>query len=353
MTAIDRSILRLLDADLNRALEGLRVLEECSRMIFNNETLTRSTKSIRHDISAMIRNNPSLDRSLLFARNSASDVLKSGDISSEATRNDIFSILRANAKRTQEAIRSIEEFGKLVFPGQSEFWKDIRFRVYNIERDMAASFSRQEILSSHNIGLGVMVALDHPSWNPGIIKALDEFGVGLLSLSGGTLTDSEYASSVSACIDIASVKNIVVLIDGRFDIAQITRADGVILDDSSLSPAACRETGNHLLVIARRVTEQTSESVFSDDSIDLFILPSHFSFPPCADKRPRLVLSEFEKLESSTSVTAGSCNGILFDGTDSSMDTVLACISTYRQTHPYPSSDTVFSHSNSKKRKTS
>ena len=43
-------MLRLLDANLNRIGEGLRLLEDISRFIINDASLSAALKSMRHEI---------------------------------------------------------------------------------------------------------------------------------------------------------------------------------------------------------------------------------------------------------------------------------------------------------------
>ena len=47
MKQLNRDIVRLLDANMNRAVEGIRVLEEIARMLFDDSNLTNSIKGYR------------------------------------------------------------------------------------------------------------------------------------------------------------------------------------------------------------------------------------------------------------------------------------------------------------------
>ena len=54
MSDPDRSVLRLLDANANRAREALRVLEDAARFILNRADLTAQLKSLRHDLTQIL-----------------------------------------------------------------------------------------------------------------------------------------------------------------------------------------------------------------------------------------------------------------------------------------------------------
>ena len=74
----DKNILRILDANINRAQEGVRVLEDTARMLFNDESLTRSIKDIRHQIQEIVNSEKDLVVYLCDARGSEYDVLRNG-----------------------------------------------------------------------------------------------------------------------------------------------------------------------------------------------------------------------------------------------------------------------------------
>jgi len=142
---MNKDILRLMDANMNRAVEGIRVLEETSRMILDDRELTTSIKDIRHKLVQIISEKTDLTLGMVEARDSEHDVLRDGETLSEQTRNDLFSIVKANASRSQEAVRAMEEFAKLSFPGLSERFKHIRFRLYDVEKSLILQINVQKL----------------------------------------------------------------------------------------------------------------------------------------------------------------------------------------------------------------
>ena len=112
---------RIIDANLNRLKEGLRVLEDISRYLLDNKTLTLKIKTLRHKSNY---NNPS---SLLSTRNADLDVLKTNSLQSEEKRENIQDIILANSKRVQESSRVLEEILKLQDIKSSSTFKDIRY----------------------------------------------------------------------------------------------------------------------------------------------------------------------------------------------------------------------------------
>src|SRR5436305_1724647 len=107
-------IYRILDAEANRAAEGLRVIEDYLRFVLADGHLTELAKRLRHDLKSALAPLNTADR--LAARESASDVgavLAAPPGSGRASAADVAA---ASFKRVQQAIRSLEEFSKLVDP---------------------------------------------------------------------------------------------------------------------------------------------------------------------------------------------------------------------------------------------
>ena len=123
---MNKNHLRLIDANLNRLREGIRVVEDIFRYIYNNKEISTKLKSLRH--IARTQNY----YELLETRDVENDVLRES-IKSEQNREDLNSILIANFKRAQESSRVLEELTKLSSIEDSENFKYIRYELYNLE----------------------------------------------------------------------------------------------------------------------------------------------------------------------------------------------------------------------------
>lgn len=122
----DKNTLRLIDANLNRLREGIRVVEDIFRYVYNDKETSLKLKSLRH--LSRLENYTEL----LETRDIENDVLRES-IKSEQNRADLHSILIANFKRAQESSRVLEEFCKLISIKDSENFKYIRYELYNLE----------------------------------------------------------------------------------------------------------------------------------------------------------------------------------------------------------------------------
>ncbi len=107
-------ILRILDACANRAREGLRVVEDYCRFVLDDAFLSGEWKRLRHDLAAALAGLPA--EHLLAVRETQRDVGAGISTEAEGERASLAAVATANGKRVQEALRSLEEFGKAIRP---------------------------------------------------------------------------------------------------------------------------------------------------------------------------------------------------------------------------------------------
>jgi len=127
-------IFRILDANLNRSQEGLRVCEEVARFMLNSPTLTKELKDVRHGIAAIVKGMGPLRAKALRARDSKRDVGRSDVVLGEMPRSDARDVFLANIQRVKESMRALEEFFKLTDKKSSTRVCALRFKVYDIEK---------------------------------------------------------------------------------------------------------------------------------------------------------------------------------------------------------------------------
>lgn len=131
---MDKGILRIIDANLNRILEGLRVCEEITRFVVLDKNLTSRFKNLRHNVAGLSGKWKIKDVRLLDSRDSLKDVGKPS-IKEELKRRNFQDIFFANIQRAKESARVLEEFSKIGNKKISAGFKDIRYRLYQIEKD--------------------------------------------------------------------------------------------------------------------------------------------------------------------------------------------------------------------------
>lgn len=135
----EEKIYRLMDANFNRAKEGLRVCEDVARFIFDNKKVTGQYKAIRHTLESTLNSLPLAKKNVIRARNIQGDVGRAS-ILPELRRRDVKDIFFSNSQRVKESLRVLEEFLKLVETKYAQEFKAIRYKVYALERDIVKEF---------------------------------------------------------------------------------------------------------------------------------------------------------------------------------------------------------------------
>ncbi len=129
--AHDPALLRILDANFNRAKEGLRVCEDICRYVWDAKALTSSLKDLRHALTEAVKPVGLLDA--LASRDIQGDVGRA-TTASEAKRQDIPAVFWANAQRVKESLRVLEEITKLLNVKSADHIKQLRYRFYALEQ---------------------------------------------------------------------------------------------------------------------------------------------------------------------------------------------------------------------------
>lgn len=128
-----QEVLRILDANFNRSREGLRVCEEIARFVLRDKSLTGDLKKTRHAVSGCIEKLPVSLTELVAARNVRADFGKKPS-ALEKKRENALGLFLANAERTKESLRTLEETSKFLDDKIHVRFKQIRFKVYAIEK---------------------------------------------------------------------------------------------------------------------------------------------------------------------------------------------------------------------------
>lgn len=135
-SSFDPALYRVIDANLNRLKEGIRVIEDIARYVNNDKLLASRLKELRHQSRIDDLQN------LLNSRDSLNDVLRP-TVTSEMNRNSLESIIIANYKRAQESSRVLEELYKIVDPALSENFKSLRYALYQLEKENLSEASSE------------------------------------------------------------------------------------------------------------------------------------------------------------------------------------------------------------------
>ena len=185
---IGSTICRILDACANRAREGLRVVEDYCRFVLDDAFLCGELKQLRHNLTTALAGLP-VDH-LLEARETQRDVGASISTEAEGERASLTAVARANWKRLQEALRSLEEYGKTIGPDLGRALEQLRYRTYTLERSAGLGAVAQERLA--DVRLCVLLTAAHCTGSPeGTIREAAAGGAGMIQLREKDLSDRE------------------------------------------------------------------------------------------------------------------------------------------------------------------
>lgn len=133
-------VLRIIDANANRAVEALRTIEEYVRFVVNDAHLSQATKSLRHRLATITQLVSLSD--LAAARESQNDVGRNLTTTEETDRDNVLAVVTAAFGRLKQALRCLEEYSKTMFSDAAELFEQLRYDVYQLEKMIINASSR-------------------------------------------------------------------------------------------------------------------------------------------------------------------------------------------------------------------
>lgn len=226
---------RVIDANLNRAREAARVLEDYGRFVLNDAYLTQLLKTLRHSIAAA-GEKLALGH-LLAARETQADVGTSISTPDEYTRRSPQHVATANIKRLQESLRTLEEFSKIFDGGLAQQFEALRYQTYTLERALFLD-SRHRLKDAQlYLLLTRSQCTANPEWT---LREAAAGGVDIIQIREKHLNDRELLAWAQVVRQITRELGKLLIINDRCDIALLAEADGVHIGQEDLSVADAR-----------------------------------------------------------------------------------------------------------------
>ena len=233
-----KAIYRILDANLDRASEGLRIIEEGCRLGLNHRSLAEECKQIRQELAQWH------SWEVRQARDTPGDVGTELSHPQEEVRETIDQLLQANLCRSQEALRVLEEYSKLYEPRMAAACKQLRYRVYTIESSLLNNYRHQQL---QNAALYLVTSPE-----PEILKTVEaalKGGLTLVQYRDKEAKDSDRLDKAYQLCQLCHQYNALFIVNDRVDIALAVDADGVHLGQHDAPVAFAREIlGSHKIV---------------------------------------------------------------------------------------------------------
>lgn len=308
--------LRMIDANLNRSSEGLRVLEDVARFLLNDAELSQRLKSLRHGLAQETK---SLSVGLLSNRDSEHDVghpySKDKKLTMKATSlRSLLDLVTANAKRVEESLRVVEELAKLpeLSPMlNSASFEQSRFALYTLERDLISQISRRDKIEKLS---GLYVILDRQ-----FLAGRDELDIAGQIIEGGArviqLRDKQSKKRELLLVaqklqKLCSQEGILFIINDYLDLAMAVDADGLHIGQEDLPLPVVRRELPIDKIVGCSVTTVSQATKAQNEGADYIAVGSIF---PTTTKTEATVvgvdmLKELKRTVSTPLVAIGGIN---------------------------------------------
>ena len=244
--------MRIIDANVNRAREALRVMEEYARFVLGDASLTLAIKEMRHAFAATVKilegtmfkiegedAATHARGSLIGARDIMGDVGRSTATSTEYERGDPSDVAFAAAKRLGEALRAIEEYGKTIDSNFARAVEQSRYRGYELERRLELTGRARERFGRVRLYVLLTESVCRGDWFATAEAAL-RGGADALQLREKQLSDREVLERAQRLVELCRKYEAMMIVNHRVDIAAMSGADGVHLGQEDLSVSLAR-----------------------------------------------------------------------------------------------------------------
>jgi thiamine-phosphate pyrophosphorylase len=237
------AICRILDANLDRAREGLRIVEEWCRFGLNSASMAAECKQMRQELASWH------SQELRASRDTPGDPGTELTHPREEQRSSIQNLLQANLCRVEEALRVLEEYGKLYDPNMGTAFKQMRYQVYILESNLLA-YRRHQLLEKSRLYL-VTSASDQLFFT---VEAALQGGLTLVQYREKVADDSIKLSHAQKLRQMCHHYGALFIMNDRVDLAIAVDADGVHLGQQDVPVALARQLLGPQRIIGRSTT---------------------------------------------------------------------------------------------------
>ncbi len=242
-------LVRLLDANFNRAREAARVLEDAARFLLDDASLTEAAKTLRHDLTTAALALPVAGRFSLH-RDTPGDVGTVMTTPAEALRSTGAAVINAAFGRLSEALRALEEYSKLFDPAIASQFKQLRYNAYTLHTRLVRRLQPKAALSRIRLYVLITADLCRGDWLTVAESALAG-GADALQLREKSLPDGELLRRAQTLAALCHRYDALFILNDRPDIAVVAGADGVHVGQDDLPVAAVRRIIGPDLIIGK------------------------------------------------------------------------------------------------------
>ena len=241
-----RAVQRVLDANYNRAAEGMRVLEDLARFMLDLQDLCSEIRTCRHTLRSISQHH------LVPSRDICGDVGTELTSPTESTRNNVTEIATAAGNRCAEALRVIEEVLKLEGAGKEV--EAIRYRMYELASSVVLALGSTK-RKQWNLCFILTTATCALPWRETLDQVLDA-GCDCVQIREKTMTTNSLVEHTAEIVSIASNSGAAVIVNDRVDVAMAAGASGVHLGETDMPIRHTRQICSTNLLIGATIHQQ-------------------------------------------------------------------------------------------------
>ena len=229
----DLRIYQIIDANLDRAREGLRVLEDWARFGLGSEDFVIRIKNFRQILG---KNHLEIYKK---SRNHTEDQCKGLSHVEQINRKSPSRIISSNSARVQEALRVVEEFSRNHNIKLSKIASEIRYEIYTLELELLNFNVREK--AKLIIRENKLYSITDPREN--LLKIIEQILLGGVKIIQHRFKEGNDKEHLKEAIEIKSLckkYNSLFIVNDRVDIALASDADGVHLGQEDLDIITAR-----------------------------------------------------------------------------------------------------------------
>jgi thiamine-phosphate pyrophosphorylase len=268
-----------LDANANRAREGLRTTEDYVRFLLGDLHYAQQLRSVRHGLTEILCT-MGLSEELVLSRNVGTDPLQPEnwkDVLRRVDKETPLDIAHRGIKRSQEALRVLEENTRGNYPQQAEELSKLRFRLYELEQWLVCVSPAMEIVNAAKVYVLITATLCKKCSVFETAKAVLLGGVKFLQLREKEKNDTEFLADLRRLQDLCAEQRAVLCCNDRLDLALLAECKAVHLGQEDVGPEEARRLAGRRVVIGRSThTVQQARTAVDKEHADYIAIGSMF-----------------------------------------------------------------------------
>jgi thiamine-phosphate pyrophosphorylase len=308
-----REVYRILDANLNRAREALRVAEDCGRFALNDPAVTAMAKNLRSDLKEVLDQLPVEE--MLISRDTPGDLGTEITSPSEPQRKGLADVAVAACKRLTEALRTVEEYCKFVAPEQVLKVERMRYNAYTLEQRLVSRLFIANKLEEARL-YGLLTSIMCTGCIRDKARAAISGGADLIQLREKEVSDAFFLALAAEIREMTDETGRMFIVNDRPDIAALVGADGVHLGQDDMPVSEARKLLRPGAVVGKSTHSYEQAMAAVNEGADYIAIGPLFRSDTKKDAGPLIEPEIVRKIVQDVVVPIFGIGGITVDNMD-------------------------------------